>query len=87
MNPYAVCDKCGHIFEPRPQDGDDKMFFTCPECHEVYLVLDYSDLVKCSWCGRYIQKMDVLEQEGKYYCSKDCYDEDYWYGSDEEMLE
>ena len=52
MNPYAVCDKCEHVFEPQLQDRDDKMFFTCPECYEVYLVLDYSDLVKCNWCGK-----------------------------------
>ena len=74
------------VFESDPPDGDDKIFTT--ECQRVvHLVLDYSDLVKCSWCGRYVQKMDALEWEGKYYCSKDCYDEDYWYGSDGEILE
>lgn len=88
MNPYAVCDKCGHVFYPQLEDRDDKMFFTCPKCDEFYLVIDYNDLVRCNRCGKYIQKMDALEHMGKYYCSEDCYDDEgYWYNSDREVLE
>ena len=88
MNPYAVCDKCGHVFYPQLQDQDDKMFFTCPKCHRFYLVLDYRDLVECNWCGKYVRKTDALEHMGKYYCSEDCYnDEGYWYRSNGEILE
>jgi len=72
VNPYAVCDKCGHVFYPQLQDQDDKMFFTCPKCDEFYLVLDYSDLVECNRCGKYVRKTDALEHMGKHYCSKDC---------------
>ncbi len=87
MNPYAVCDTCGATFEPQLQDSEGDMFFTCPHCDAIYLVMK-KDTIACSWCGRVVNNAAILEFEDKYYCSKKCYDDEgYWYSSNGEILE
>lgn len=86
MNPYAVCDTCGSAFEPQLQDSEGDMFFTCPHCDAIYLVMR-RDTTTCQWCGKVVDGV-ALEFEDKSYCSKKCYDDEgYWYSSNGEILE
>ena len=86
MNSYAVCDTCGRTFEPQLQDSEGDMFFMCPRCDAIYHVMK-KDTTTCQWCGKVVDGA-ALEFEGKYYCSKDCYDEESrWYSSDGEIRE
>lgn len=86
-NPYAVCDRCKQVFEPQLQDSEGDMFFTCPHCEAIYLVMR-RDTTACYWCGKVVDNADILEFDDKAYCSRRCYDEEgYWYSSNGEIRE
>ena len=86
MNPYAVCDTCGSTFEPQLQDSEGDMFFTCPHCDAIYLVMR-RDTTTCQWCGKVVDGA-TLEFEDKSYCSKKCYDDEVeWHVSNGEIRE
>ncbi len=86
MNPYAVCDRCGGKFEPQLQDSEGDMFFVCPHCDAIYLVMK-KDAAACQWCGKVVDGV-ALKFDGKHYCSKKCYDDEVeWYVSNGEIKE
>lgn len=86
MNPYAVCDVCGKAFEPQLQDSEGDMFFICPHCDAIYLVMK-KGITTCRWCGKVVDGA-ALEFEGKTYCSRKCYDDEMeWRVSNGEIRE